>query len=114
VRIDGNLSGSRREEAIRKFQTDDCVRVILVSITCGGTGYVRQSLPESAYSPHPLDGLLTRTSLDLTAASRAYLLEPQWNPMIEEQALSRIHRLGQTKEVKTIRYRVRGSFEEVS
>ena len=53
-------------------------------------------------------------SLDLTAASRAYLLEPQWNPMIEEQALSRIHRLGQTKEVKTIRYRVRNSFEEVS
>ncbi|KAK5215637.1 hypothetical protein LTR96_011220 [Exophiala xenobiotica] len=52
------------------------------------------------------------SSLDLTAASRAYLLEPQWNPMIEEQALSRIHRLGQTREVSTIRYRVRNSFEE--
>ncbi|KIW21375.1 hypothetical protein PV08_01955 [Exophiala spinifera] len=88
VRIDGSLSGTRREEAIQKFQTEDSVRIILVSITCGGTG------------------------LDLTAASRAYLLEPQWNPMIEEQALSRIHRLGQTKEVKTVRYRVRNSFEE--
>jgi SNF2 family DNA or RNA helicase len=33
--------------------------------------------------------------------------------MMEEQALCRIHRLGQTKEVKTIRYRMRGSFEEV-
>lgn len=44
----------------------------------------------------------------------AYLLEPQWNPMMEEQALCRIHRLGQKKEVKTIRYRIRGSFEEVS
>jgi hypothetical protein len=43
----------------------------------------------------------------------AYLLEPQWNPMMEEQALCRIHRLGQ-KKVKTIRYRIRGSFEEVS
>jgi len=51
--------------------------------------------------------------LDLTAASVAYLLEPQWNPMMEEQALCRIHRLGQKKEVKTIRYRIRGSFEEV-
>jgi SNF2 family DNA or RNA helicase len=51
--------------------------------------------------------------LDLTAASVAYLLEPQWNPMMEEQALCRIHRLGQTKEVKTIRYRMKGSFEEV-
>jgi hypothetical protein len=51
--------------------------------------------------------------LDLTAASVAYLLEPQWNPMMEEQALCRIHRLGQHKEVKTIRYRIKGSFEEV-
>jgi hypothetical protein len=33
--------------------------------------------------------------------------------MMEEQALCRIHRLGQTKEVKTIRYRMKGSFEEV-
>lgn len=33
--------------------------------------------------------------------------------MIEEQALSRIHRLGQTRNVTMIRYRVRGSFEEV-
>jgi SWI/SNF-related matrix-associated actin-dependent regulator of chromatin subfamily A3 len=44
----------------------------------------------------------------------AYLLEPQWNPMMEEQALCRIHRLGQKKEVKTIRYLILGSFEEVS
>jgi SNF2 family DNA or RNA helicase len=54
-----------------------------------------------------------RYRLDLTAASVAYLLEPQWNPMMEEQALCRIHRLGQHKEVKTIRYRMRNSFEEV-
>ena len=33
---------------------------------------------------------------------------------MEEQALSRIHRLGQQKEVETIRYRMRNSFEEVS
>ena len=33
--------------------------------------------------------------------------------MIEEQALDRIHRLGQTKEVTTVRYVIRGSFEEV-
>lgn len=33
--------------------------------------------------------------------------------MMEEQALCRIHRLGQRKEVKTIRYRIRGSFEAV-
>jgi hypothetical protein len=33
--------------------------------------------------------------------------------MTEESALSRIHRLGQAKDVKTIRYRIRGSIEEV-
>jgi SNF2 family DNA or RNA helicase len=40
TRIDGNVSGSRREQAIQQFETDDPVRVILVSIACGGTGYV--------------------------------------------------------------------------
>jgi hypothetical protein len=53
-------------------------------------------------------------SLDLTAGSRAYLLEPHWNPMIEEQALCRVHRVGQQREVTTVRYLMRGSFEEVS
>jgi hypothetical protein len=52
-------------------------------------------------------------SLDLTAASRAYLLEPHWNPMIEEQALCRVHRVGQQRNVTTIRYLMRDSFEEV-
>ena len=38
TRIDGKHSGERREEAIEKFQTDEKVQVILVSITCGGAG----------------------------------------------------------------------------
>ena len=51
--------------------------------------------------------------LDLTAASRAYIMEPQWNPMAEEQALDRIHGIGQTKPVITIRYIMRDTWEEV-
>lgn len=64
-------------------------------------------------------------------ASRAYLIEPHWywirrtaniafvtnrcrNPTLEEQALARIHRIGQTSEVTTIRFYVKDSFEEVS
>ncbi|PMD57317.1 uncharacterized protein K444DRAFT_644904 [Hyaloscypha bicolor E] len=88
TRIDGKMSLGKRTECMRLFQTDDTVRVILVSITCGGAG------------------------LDLTAGSRAYLLEPHWNPMIEEQALCRVHRVGQKREVTTVRYLIRGSFEE--
>ncbi|KAI9803681.1 MAG: hypothetical protein M1833_000593 [Piccolia ochrophora] len=51
-------------------------------------------------------------SLDLSVASRVYLMEPQWNPMAEEQALDRVHRIGQTKPVTAIRYIMKGSFEE--
>ncbi|KAI1522278.1 HepA Superfamily II DNA RNA helicase SNF2 family [Pyrenophora tritici-repentis] len=50
--------------------------------------------------------------LDITAASRAYILEPQWNPTVEEQALARVHRMGQTKPVTTIRFVMENTFEE--
>lgn len=53
-------------------------------------------------------------SLDLTVASRVHLLEPQWNPMAEEQALDRVHRLGQSREVVATRYIVKDSIEEVN
>ncbi|KAH8588455.1 SNF2 family N-terminal domain-containing protein [Bisporella sp. PMI_857] len=88
TRIDGKMSANKRPIAIQRFQEDPDIQVILVSITCGGAG------------------------LDLSAGSTVYLMEPQWNPMIEEQALCRVHRIGQKKAVKTIRYRIRGSFEE--
>ena len=58
--------------------------------------------------------LIDARSLDLTSGSRVYLLEPHWNPMIEEQALCRVHRVGQKRDVTTIRYLMRDSFEEVS
>jgi SWI/SNF-related matrix-associated actin-dependent regulator of chromatin subfamily A3 len=38
TRIDGKMSLAKRTECMRLFQTDDTVRVILVSITCGGAG----------------------------------------------------------------------------
>ncbi|WAO86157.1 Helicase ATP-binding domain-containing protein [Fusarium falciforme] len=50
--------------------------------------------------------------LTLTVATRAYLMEPHWNPTLEEQALARIHRIGQTREVTTVRFYMRDSFEQ--
>lgn len=40
-------------------------------------------------------------------------MEPHWNPSVEEQALARIHRIGQQRPITTIRYVMRGSYEEV-
>ena len=52
-------------------------------------------------------------SIDLTAASRIHMLEPQFNPMTEEQALARVHRIGQTRRVVTVRYIIENSYEQV-
>jgi len=41
-------------------------------------------------------------------------MEPLWNPMAEEQALARVHRLGQKNPVVTYRYIVKNSIEQVS
>ena len=50
--------------------------------------------------------------LNLTAASRVHILDPWWNPSVEEQAMDRVHRLGQTKAVTVRRYVARGTVEE--
>jgi len=105
TRIDGKTSLPKRSESMCSFQTNDTVRVILVSITCGGAGWAQVCRYDFTVA--------NCHRLDLTAASRAYLLEPHWNPMTEEQALCRVHRVGQEREVTTIRYLMRDSFEEV-
>ncbi|RFU32920.1 hypothetical protein B7463_g3424, partial [Scytalidium lignicola] len=87
-RIDGSKSLSHRKRAIQSFRSNPSCTILLASIGSAGVG------------------------LDLTAASHVHLMEPQWNPMAEEQALDRCHRLGQTREVKAIRYVVKDSIEE--
>jgi hypothetical protein len=41
-------------------------------------------------------------------------MEPHWNPALEEQALDRIHRIGQTKPITTVKFIIENSFEQVS
>jgi hypothetical protein len=52
--------------------------------------------------------------LNLTIASRIHILEPQWNPSVESQAIGRALRLGQEKEVTIIRYIITNTVEEVT
>ncbi|KAF7522527.1 hypothetical protein G7054_g12116 [Neopestalotiopsis clavispora] len=88
VRFDGKVPQRNRQPIVERFKTDSSIRVMLLTLACGAVG------------------------LTLTVANRAYLMEPHWNPNLEDQALARIHRLGQTKEVTTVRLYMRDSFEE--
>lgn len=52
-------------------------------------------------------------SLNLTVANYVHLVEPQWNPSVEEQAVARAVRMGQTRPVTVTRYIVKRTVEEV-
>jgi superfamily II DNA or RNA helicase len=71
------LDGSTRDRAgvVRRFQHDEGPPVMLVSLKAGGTG------------------------LNLTAADHVFLMDPWWNPAVEDQAADRVHRIGQTRPV---------------
>ncbi|KAL1883815.1 hypothetical protein VTK73DRAFT_8351 [Phialemonium thermophilum] len=88
TRLDGKMTRAARTAAMDAFRDDPSVHVILVSIMAGGLG------------------------LNLTSASNVYVMEPQYNPAAEAQAVDRVHRLGQKRPVRTVRYIMRGSFEE--
>ena len=88
VRYDGAVSPTNRIAVLDVFRNDPAVPVMLITTACGAVG------------------------LDLTSASHAYLMEPHWNPTVEEQALARIHRMGQTKEVTTVRFIIEESYEQ--
>jgi len=73
--FDGSTSAPDREKAINRFQGDDNCRVFLISLKAGGVG------------------------LNLTAADYVYIVDPWWNPAVEQQAIDRTHRIGQTKNI---------------
>lgn len=88
VRLDGRMSRDARDKAMRVFREDPSVRIMLVSIGAGGLG------------------------LNLTTANKVFMMEPQFNPAAEAQAVDRVHRLGQDREVTIKRYIMEKSFEE--
>ncbi|XP_024534461.1 DNA repair protein RAD5A isoform X2 [Selaginella moellendorffii] len=88
VRLDGTLSQHKREQVLKDFSNIPDVAVMLISLKAGGVG------------------------LNLTAASNAFLMDPWWNPAVEEQAIMRIHRIGQTQNVSIKRFIVKDSVEE--
>ncbi|SCZ99378.1 BZ3500_MvSof-1268-A1-R1_Chr7-2g09506 [Microbotryum saponariae] len=87
-RLDGSMDRDARSRAMMAFKTDPACEVLLVSLRAGGVG------------------------LNLTAGRRVYLMEPFWNPAVENQAVDRIHRLGQTMPVQTVRFVIKTTIEE--
>jgi SWI/SNF-related matrix-associated actin-dependent regulator of chromatin subfamily A3 len=51
--------------------------------------------------------------LNLTSANRVFIVEPQWNPSVENQAIARAQRLGQGQSVLVTRYKMKRTVEEV-
>ena len=51
--------------------------------------------------------------VDFTVANHVHLIEPHWNPMVEAQAVDRVHRIGQERDVVITRYIMRNSVEKV-
>lgn len=84
------LDGSTRDrgKVVTEFQSDDGPEVMLLSLKAGGTG------------------------LTLTRADHVFLLDPWWNPAVEDQAADRIHRIGQTHPVLVHRLVAKDSVEE--
>ncbi|GAA5994527.1 uncharacterized protein JCM10292_002114 [Rhodotorula paludigena] len=86
-RLDGGMNRDQRSNAMAAFKSDPACEVLLVSLRAGGVG------------------------LNLTAGRRVYLMEPFWNPAVENQAVDRIYRLGQTKPVQTVRFVMKDTIE---
>ncbi|KAJ3210194.1 hypothetical protein HDU67_005577 [Dinochytrium kinnereticum] len=88
TRVDGKMNRNERSNAITRFKQDPTVPVLLLSLKAGGVG------------------------LNLTIANRVYIMEPYWNPAVEQQAVDRVHRMGQTRTVHAIRFIAKGTIED--
>ena len=84
------LTGSTRDRSkpVREFQEDTNPAIILVSLKAGGTG------------------------VTLNTADYLFLIDPWWNPAVENQAIDRVHRIGQKSPVFIYRMITKGTIEE--
>ena len=87
TRYDGSMRNDHREASLERLRTNTRTRILLCSLKCGSLG------------------------LNLTAASRVVILEPFWNPFVEEQAIDRVHRLNQTQDVTVYKLTIANTVE---
>jgi SNF2 family DNA or RNA helicase len=87
ARIDGSQTLKKRASEVDRFQDGDA-EIFLISLKAGGVG------------------------LNLTAASYIFLMDPWWNPAVENQAIDRAYRIGQTNNLTVYRPIIKNSVEE--
>ncbi|RNF14439.1 putative DNA excision/repair protein SNF2 [Trypanosoma conorhini] len=88
ARLDGDVPAEERVGTVRAFNQSARVWVCLLTTQVGGVG------------------------LTVEAASAVVLLDPSWNPSADAQAIDRVHRIGQTREVVVYRLVTCGTVEE--
>lgn len=88
MRLDGSSRISERRDMVANFQTRDDIFVFLLSTRAGGLG------------------------INLTAADTVIFYDSDWNPTVDQQAMDRAHRLGQTKQVTVYRLVCEGTVDE--
>lgn len=88
MRLDGSSKISDRRDMVADFQTRSDIFVFLLSTRAGGLG------------------------INLTAADTVIFYDSDWNPTVDQQAMDRAHRLGQTKQVTVYRLVCKGTIEE--
>jgi len=87
--IDGSTPQAKRQEQINQFQSkNNPVRVFLLSLKAGNSGFT------------------------LTEANYVFLIDPWWNRQVENQAIDRVYRIGQEKNVFAYRMICKGTIEE--
>ncbi|XP_043203985.1 chromatin-remodeling ATPase INO80-like [Amphibalanus amphitrite] len=87
-RLDGSSKISERRDMVEDFQTRSDIFVFLLSTRAGGLG------------------------INLTAADTVIFYDSDWNPTVDQQAMDRAHRLGQTRQVTVYRLISKGTIEE--
>ncbi|CAN4109967.1 unnamed protein product [Withania somnifera] len=88
VQLVGSMSIDARAAAVTRFTEDPDCRICLMSLKAGSV------------------------ALNLTVASQVFMMDPWWNPAVERQAQDRIHRIGQYKPVRVVRFVIENTVEE--
>ncbi|XP_019447733.1 PREDICTED: ATP-dependent helicase rhp16-like isoform X1 [Lupinus angustifolius] len=91
IQLNGSMSLPARDAAIKRFTDDPDYKIFLVTLKAGGV------------------------ALNLTVASHSgqvFFMDPWWNSAVERQAQDRIHRIGQNKPIRIVRFVIENTIEE--